>query len=47
VAVVEAASDVKDGMIVDEIQRGYLLNGRLIRPSRVRIAQVKEDQEKN
>ncbi len=31
--------NVKDGMIVEEIQRGYLLNGRLLRPSRVKIAQ--------
>lgn len=28
----------KEGSIVEEVQRGYLLNGRLIRPSRVRIA---------
>jgi molecular chaperone GrpE len=41
VAVVPASPDVKEGVIVDEIQRGYLLNGRLIRPSRVRIAQAK------
>ncbi|HTL70243.1 MAG TPA: nucleotide exchange factor GrpE [Candidatus Eisenbacteria bacterium] len=41
VATVEAP-DVKDGTVVDEVQRGYLLNGRLIRPSRVRIAQKKE-----
>lgn len=34
--------DAKDGTIVEEIQRGYLLNGRLIRPSRVRIAQQKQ-----
>ena len=39
VAVVTDVKDVKDGTVVDEIQRGYLLNGRLIRPSRVRIAQ--------
>ncbi len=37
VATVESA-DAKDGQVVDEIQRGYTLNGRLIRPSRVRIA---------
>ena len=42
VAVVQT-SDSKDGTIVDEIQKGYLLNGRLIRPSRVRIAQNKAD----
>ena len=40
VGVVEAPEQ-KDGTIVDEVQRGYLLNGRLIRPSRVRIAQNK------
>ncbi len=39
VGVVE--SDKKEGTVVDEVQRGYLLNGRLIRPSRVRIAQNK------
>lgn len=41
VAAVET-SDVEEGKVVDEIQRGYLLNGRLIRPSRVRIAKPKE-----
>ena len=41
VAVVESSS-AKDGAIVEEIQKGYLLNGRLIRPSRVKIAQTKE-----
>ena len=48
VATVEVTGDMKEGMIVDEIQRGYVLNGRLIRPSRVRIAQHKtEDREQN
>ena len=42
VAVVES-TDAKDGLIMDEVQRGYLLNGRLIRPSRVRIAQKKTE----
>lgn len=37
VAVVESRQ-VPEGMILDEVQKGYLLNGRLIRPSRVRIA---------
>jgi molecular chaperone GrpE len=37
VAVVPSA-DAKEGTIMDEVQRGYRLNGRLIRPSRVRIA---------
>lgn len=42
VAAVEVDS-LKEGQIVDEIQRGYLLNGRLIRPSRVRIVQKKQE----
>ena len=45
VGTVEAVGDVRDGAIVDEVQRGYLLNGRLIRPSRVRIAQHAEQKE--
>ena len=40
VGVVETTEE-KEGTVVDEVQRGYLLNGRLIRPSRVRIAQKK------
>ncbi len=43
VATVEATEGQKDGVIVDEVQRGYLLNGRLIRPSRVRITQHKAE----
>lgn len=38
VAVAEKPG-TEDGTVIDEIQKGYLLNGRLIRPSRVRIAQ--------
>ncbi len=43
----EAVAEVEDagkepGTVVDEVQRGYVLNGRLIRPSRVRIAKAKE-----
>lgn len=41
VGVVEAPQ-TKEGTVVDEVQRGYLLNGRLIRPSRVRIVQNKQ-----
>ncbi|MBI3251741.1 MAG: nucleotide exchange factor GrpE [Candidatus Omnitrophica bacterium] len=43
VAVAED-SKAKDGTVVAEIQKGYLLNGRLIRPSRVKIAQKKQEQ---
>ena len=40
VATVES-KDAKEGTVMDELQRGYTLNGRLIRPSRVRIVQNK------
>lgn len=30
--------DAKDGSVIDEIQKGYLLNGRLLRPSLVKVA---------
>ena len=35
-------SDVPEGAIADELQKGYKLNGRLARPSRVRIAKKTE-----
>ena len=41
VGVIESP-EAKDGTVLEEVQRGYLLNGRLIRPSRVKIAQKKE-----
>ena len=41
-AVATVESDkAEDGTVVDEVQKGYTLNGRLIRPSRVRISQKK------
>lgn len=38
-------ADVKPGHIIKELQKGYLLNGRLIRPSMVIVAQRKRDEE--
>jgi molecular chaperone GrpE len=37
-AVKEAESDQEDGMIVGELQTGYELNGKVIRPSQVIIS---------
>lgn len=37
VGAVESA-EKEEGTILEEVQRGYMLNGRLIRPSRVKIA---------
>jgi molecular chaperone GrpE len=32
----------KDGHVMDELEKGYLLQGRLLRPSRVRVGSSKE-----
>ena len=37
-AVKEVESDVDDGMVVDEFQTGFELNGKVIRPSQVVIS---------
>lgn len=37
VGVVES-DEAKEGLVLDEVQKGYILNGRLLRPSKVRIA---------
>ena len=34
----EVESEKEEGIIVEEIQKGYLLNGRVIRPARVKIS---------
>jgi len=31
-------ADVPEGTVVDEIQKGYTLNGQVVRPARVRVA---------
>ncbi len=37
-AVEMAESDSKPGIIIKEIKKGYILNGRVIRPAKVKIA---------
>lgn len=37
----ELESDQPIGTVVEEVERGYLLSGRVIRPARVRIAKLK------
>lgn len=34
----EVESDTAPGTVVEELQKGYLLNGKVLRPTRVRIA---------
>lgn len=38
-AVASVAAELAAGTIVEEIERGYYLNGKLLRPSRVKVAQ--------
>ena len=37
-AVAAIESDKSSGTVVEEIERGYMLNGKLIRPARVKVA---------
>lgn len=37
-SIASVESDLKSGTIVEEVERGYLLHGRVIRPARVKIA---------
>ena len=37
-AIEQVESNEKEGIIIGEVQRGYLLNGKVLRPSRVRVA---------
>jgi molecular chaperone GrpE len=34
----EVETEEESGTVVDEIQKGYLLNGKVIRPAKVRVA---------
>lgn len=40
-AVREAESDAEEGMVVEELQNGFELNGKVIRPSQVTISKRK------
>lgn len=37
--IMEAADGVPSGVVVQELQKGYLLDGRVLRPSMVKVAQ--------
>ena len=41
--VVSVVTD-QDGRVMEELERGYLLQGRLLRPSRVMVGKAKEDE---
>ncbi len=42
VAMEETADD-PDGMVIEELRSGYMLNGRLLRPAQVRVAKNKTE----
>ncbi|HRI56684.1 MAG TPA: nucleotide exchange factor GrpE, partial [Anaerolineae bacterium] len=37
--IMEATDDAPSGVVVQELQKGYLLDGRVLRPSMVKVAQ--------
>ncbi len=37
--IMEEIDDVASGTVVQELQKGYLLDGRVLRPSMVKVAQ--------
>lgn len=37
-AIVEVESDKPSGTVIEEVEKGYLLNGRVIRPARVKVS---------
>jgi molecular chaperone GrpE len=37
-------SDEKDDVVIEEMQPGYLLNGRIIRPAKVKVARKKQEE---
>jgi molecular chaperone GrpE len=40
-SVGEIESDGPEGVVIEELQRGYLLHGKVLRPARVKISRVK------
>jgi molecular chaperone GrpE (heat shock protein) len=36
----EPSSSHREGEVIDELRRGYLINGRLLRPSMVKVAKA-------
>jgi molecular chaperone GrpE len=37
-AIVEIESDKPSGTVIEEVEKGYLLNGRVVRPARVKVS---------
>jgi molecular chaperone GrpE len=43
-AAVTAESDLPESTIIEEVERGYMLNGRLLRPARVKVARKRSEE---
>jgi len=43
VETIETNKEKEDGIIVEVIQKGYELNGKVLRPAKVKVAQYKRD----
>jgi molecular chaperone GrpE len=43
----QATGECDPGHVVSELQKGYLLNDRLVRPAKVVVAKAHEDTEEN
>lgn len=46
-AMISAESEKPEGTVLEELQKGYTFNSRVIRHSRVKIAKDKKDESKN
>jgi len=44
--VVEA-EDISEDTVIEELQPGYLLNDRIVRPAKVKVAKVKEEEKED
>jgi len=44
-ARVETAGDPPDGTVIEEYRRGYLLDGKVLRPALVAVAKLKDEEE--
>jgi len=40
IGTVEVTDQSRDGLVVEEVQRGYIMNGQLLRPAQVRIGRL-------
>lgn len=47
VAVTEAVEDVDEGIVLDVIRKGYMIDNFLIRPAVVKVCKKKQDKSKN